>query len=231
MAERMVDAGAPPSRITLAPNAVQAADFEWAPRDQSLAGELGIPIEARVIGYISSLVEYEGIDTLIEAFAAVCKATSQPVHLVLVGEGSEGERLRLLARSRGLVNVSFTGQVPHHEVHRYYSLIDLFVVPRTPQQVCQLVTPLKPFEAFASGRTVVFSDVRALREIAEDSGAAALFEAGNADSLADLLLMLLQDPERCHELALRGYDWVRSARSWQANVAAYQQVYASLGAH
>jgi len=55
---------------------------------------------------------------------------------------------------------------------------------------------MKPFEAFATGRTVVLSDVRALASIAAESGAAELFRAGDPDSLASVLLALLRNPDR-----------------------------------
>ena len=187
---RIAQAGVPPSRVTLAPNAVRATDFGWTPRDASLADSLAISADELVIGYISSLVEYEGIDTLIDAFRLVQAVTDRALRLLIVGDGDERSRLEAMAEQVEAGGVTFTGQVQHADVSRYYSLIDIFVVPRMPRTVCQLVTPLKPFEAFASGRTVVFSDVEALKEIAEDSGAAAIFEAGNARALADVLIEL-----------------------------------------
>ena len=229
MVRRIAQAELPPSRVTLAPNAVQATDFDWVPRDAALADGLGISADELVIGYISSMVEYEGIDILIDAFRLVRAATDRPLRLLLVGDGDERRRLEAMAERVEAGGVIFTGQVQHADVSRYYSLIDLFVVPRTPHRVCQLVTPLKPFEAFASGRTVVFSDVEALMEIAEDSGAAVTFEAGNAQALADVLLELLADPARRAQLARQGHEWVRSARTWESNAAAYLAVYRELG--
>jgi glycosyltransferase involved in cell wall biosynthesis len=92
------------------------------------------------------------------------------------------------------------------------------------------VTPLKPYEAFSTGRTVVLSNVRALAALAEQSGAAELFEAGDAQSLAKVLLALLADPARRRHLADTGAAWVRSHASWAANAATYRGLYADLGA-
>jgi glycosyltransferase involved in cell wall biosynthesis len=112
----------------------------------------------------------------------------------------------------------------------YYGLIDVFVVPRLPATVCHLVTPLKPFEAFSTGRTVVLSDVRALASIAEESGAAETFVAGDAGSLSEVLLRLLMEPGRRKELAATGAAWVRSKRTWSANASTYMELYRRLGA-
>jgi glycosyltransferase involved in cell wall biosynthesis len=139
--------------------------------------------------------------------------------LLVVGDGPVREELRRQAVGLGLDDAIFTGRVPHGEVLGYYSLIDVFVVPRKPVEVCHLVTPLKPFEAFSTGRTVVLSDVRALARVARDSGAAELFSAGDAESLADVLVGLLRDPRRRSELAAAGASWVRAERTWAANAA------------
>jgi glycosyltransferase involved in cell wall biosynthesis len=153
-----------------------------------------------------------------------------PVRLLVVGDGPEREPLRRKARALGLDDAIFTGAVPHTQVLDYYSLIDLFVVPRRPDEVCHLVTPLKPFEAFATGRTVVLSDVRALAAIARESQAAELFAAGDPAALADVLAKLLSDPDRCRELAGRGAQWVRGHRTWAANAGIYAALYAGLTA-
>jgi glycosyltransferase involved in cell wall biosynthesis len=72
--------------------------------------------------------------------------------------------------------------------------------------------------------------VKALSEIAEDSGAAMLFEAGNAESLARVLRELVEAPELRRALAERGAAWVRKERGWDANVAVHRRVYEALAA-
>jgi len=231
MADRIVAGGVDPHRVSVVPNAVSVDLFPRLSRDEELAEQLKIPASATVIGYISSIVEYEGIDTLISAFSRLIVRASEQTVLLIVGDGLELENLRQMANERGLgpSEVIFTGRVRHDEVLRYYSLIDVFVVPRKPAEVCHMVTPLKPFEAFSTGRTVVLSDVRALAGIAEQSQAAELFEAGNPDSLADVLAGLLADPLRRRDLAEAGALWVRAERTWEHNADLYMKVYEELG--
>lgn len=229
MEKHIVETGYDPARISIVPNAVSVDDFPVLGRDQELATEFGYTDDTLVVGYISSIVEYEGIDTLIEAYDVLSRATDKKVKLLLVGDGAFASTLKIKRESMGTSGVTFAGAIPHEEILRYYSLIDIFVVPRRPARVCQLVTPLKPFEAFSTGRVVVMSNVDALKEIAEDSGAAELFEAGNAESLANVLARLIEDDDRRRFLSEKGAEWVRQERTWKANAEKYLEVYGKLG--
>ncbi|MGP9681655.1 glycosyltransferase [Brachybacterium sp. AOP3-A1-3] len=218
-----------PDRVTIVPNAVDTDAFPVQERDEDLAAQIGLPEGSVTIGYISSIVEYEGIDTLLEAFRIAQLSSGVPMCLLLVGDGDYTSTLRQHAADAGIANVYFTGRVPHEDILRYYGLIDVFVVPRKKSDVTDLVTPLKPFEAFSTGRTVVLSDVGALREIATQCQAVELFRAGDAEDLARVLQRLLVDPDLRGDLASRAANWVRNHRTWLGNVGEYYRVYRKLG--
>jgi glycosyltransferase involved in cell wall biosynthesis len=197
-------------------------------RDEELAQSLGIGKDDVTVGYISSLVSYEGIDTLVEA-VKLLRDTGRPVHGLIVGDGDQRERLQQLAAQRGIGDVvHFTGRVPHDQVLSYYSLIDVFVVPRRNDRVCRLVTPLKPFEAMSTGRALVMSSVQALADIAAESGSAATFEPENAEDLVRVLDGLVDDEEQRSALARQGASWVREHRTWELNAQRYLEVYRGL---
>lgn len=229
MKVHIVEAGLKPEKVTIVPNAVDAEDFPVVGRPDALARKHNIADGDLVIGYISSIVEYEGIDILIEAFSEVQKSTNRKIHLLLVGDGPVLGALKAQRDRDDISDVVFTGRVPHEDILSYYGLIDIFCVPRRPTDVCRLVTPLKPFEAFSSGRAVVLSDVEALQEIADDSGAALLFRAGDAHSLAKSISRLIDDGDLRVELAKRGAEWARAERTWSNNAKIYADVYSSLG--
>lgn len=229
MREHIIDRGEDPERISVTPNGVLPSDFPVVEPDLELKDRLDIPREVPVIGYITSVVEYEGIDTLVEAFAQMMHQ-GVDARLLLVGDGPVRKALQEQAKNLGIAaKCCFTGRIPHEEVLDYYSIIDLFVVPRKNRAVCRLVTPLKPFEAFSTGRAVVVSDVDALREIAGQSGAAATFRAEDPNNLAQLLSRLLEDPQARAEMSEKGAAWVRAERSWQSIADRYDEPYRRLG--
>ncbi|WP_158292560.1 glycosyltransferase [Serinibacter arcticus] len=229
MQSRIVAAGLDGSNVTIVPNAVDASRFEAAHFREDLAEELGIPRGAVVIGSVTSVVEYEGLDVLVEAFAVATRSSDVPLWLMIVGDGPVLDQLRTQVETHGLTNVSITGRVPHDRIVDYYGLIDIFVVPRRDIEVCRLVTPLKPFEALAAGCALLMSDLDALREIAEDCGSVRLFRPDDVSALAAELSNMANAPSERRLMAERGRAWVRRERSWESNASAYTRVYASLG--
>jgi glycosyltransferase involved in cell wall biosynthesis len=113
-------------------------------------------------------------------------------------------------------------------VREYHAVLDVFVVPRTRDRVCQLVTPLKPVEAMASGRAVVVSAVRALEEIVTDEVTGLLAPPQDAGALADRLQQLLSSPQLRKDLGHNAREWVARDRTWAHSVQRYRDAYARL---
>jgi glycosyltransferase involved in cell wall biosynthesis len=230
MVDRIVGDGIPPEKVTIVPNAIDPAAFPSTERDRTVARRHGIADDEPIVGYISSLSKYEGIETLIKATATLRRAGSR-VRCLIVGDGDARERLeRVAARQDVAEAVVFTGRVPHTDVAGYYAALDVFVVPRRDERVSRLLQPLKPFEALASGLPLVVSDLPALRLIVDRSGAGRSFTPDDPESLASVLGELLDDEGLRAELGRRGSDHVQAHHTWTANAERYRQIYGALGA-
>jgi glycosyltransferase involved in cell wall biosynthesis len=204
--------------------------FHVPGRDTALAERLGILPGETIVGYISTFSRYEGIRFLIDAVARL-RADGRAVRCLLVGDGEERVALEAQASALGIAGqVIFTGRVPHAQVLAYYGLIDIFVIPRTSDRVSQLVTPLKPYEAMATGRPVVFSRVPALAEMVEDGVTGLGFGPEDPGDLASVLGGLLVDMPRRVVLGSAGREWVTRHRTWRENGKRYLELYRSLGA-
>jgi hypothetical protein len=182
-----------------------------------------------ILGHISSFTEYEGVRYLIEAIAILLEE-SHGVGGLLVGDGSELDALKAQAEQLGIAdNIVFTGRVPYSDILRYYSLIDIFVVPRTADRVSQLVTPLKPFEAMATGRAVVLSRVDALHGMILEGKTGLTFRSEDPRDLAAVVLPLVNNPVQRQSLGLAARDWVVANRSWRQNGQRCLELYRSMG--
>jgi len=220
--------GVPEAGVTVIPNAVNVASFAYdVPSDVALRHELGLD-DAFVVGFVGSFYAYEGLDLLLEALPLVLREVPH-ARVLLVGGGPEEKALKAMARTLGIADkVIFTGRVPHAEVQRHYSIVDVLAYPRRPMRLTELVTPLKPLEAMAQGRLLVASDVGGHRELIRDGETGVLFRAGDAAALAAAIARLFSEPERWPVLREHGRRFVENERSWASSVARYRGVYDSL---
>lgn len=219
-----IDAG----KIMISPNGVDLGLFgEPLPHDTALAKELGIE-GAETIGFIGSFYDYEGLDGLIEAMPALV-ALRPKMHLVLVGGGPCDAALMAQAAASPVADrIHFVGRVPHQQVERYYSVIDVLVYPRKHMRLTDLVTPLKPLEAMAQRRLVAASDVGGHRELIRDGDTGTLFKPDDPAALADSVAKLFGAREGWDSRRERGRAFVETERSWAINVGRYDSVYQRL---
>jgi len=220
--------GVAAQRVTVIPNAVDIDGFEpGGTPDPLLRTTLGLD-GCSVIGFIGSFYAYEGLDLLLEALPKI-RASGHDVRVLLVGGGPQESALKAQVKKLGLDHlVVFTGRVPHAEVKRYYDLIDVLAYPRHSMRLTELVTPLKPLEAMAQGRLLVASDVGGHRELIRHGETGMLFQAGSAQSLADVIVQLLGQRADWPRLRHAGRQHVESERNWRTSVGRYVDVYRSV---
>ncbi len=228
MRDEIIDRGVDPGKILIVPNGVSDDFLRPLPDGTALRAQLGIAPGELAVGLVSSLVAHEGIGTLLEA-VKLLRDSGAAVRALIVGDGPERASLQRHASSLG-IDAVFTGRVPMAKVRDYHAALDVFVVPRTPDRVCQLVTPLKPVEAMASGLPVVVSAVKALGEIVKDKVTGLQAAPQDPAALAQCLRELLEQPELRRELGRNAREWVAAGRTWEHNAQRYRDAYARLGA-
>ncbi|MGO9444955.1 MAG: TIGR04063 family PEP-CTERM/XrtA system glycosyltransferase [Thiobacillaceae bacterium] len=221
----LIRRGIPGEKITVIPNGVDIEKFSLSGEpDVTLSTKLALEGK-RVLGFIGSFYAYEGLDLLLDALPEIL--SHQPdVKILLVGGGPQEANLRAQAKRLGVDDkVVFTGRVPHHEVNRYYDLVDVLVYARHLMRLTDLVTPLKPLEAMAQGRLFVASDVGGHKELIQDGRTGILFPAGDAMALSQTVVSLLNHPDQWPRLRANGRHFVETERNWKVSVARYEQVY------
>ena len=218
-------------KIGLSPNGVDLALFgDPVARDDALAHELGIGA-GPVVGFIGSFYDYEGLDDLVAALPAL-RQRHPHAQLLLVGGGPMDEALRAQAAASPAGDaIVFTGRVPHAEVERYYSLIDVLAYPRKHSRLTDLVTPLKPLEAMAQRRIVAASDVGGHRELITDGQTGLLFPPDDPMRMAASLADFIDRRDSWPTMREAGRAHVAAHHDWARNVQRYQRVYQDLIGH
>ncbi len=227
--DAIVERGIPSEKVIIVPNGVDTSVFSPRDPDQELVRSLRLN-GCFVVGFIGSLGSLEGMPLMIEAFKEIHRREPR-ARLVIVGDGQDAERLRQATTAAGLdAVVTMTGLVPHDQILRYYSVMDVLVYPRIDARINQTVTPLKPLEAMAMGKVCLASDVGGLKELVQDDVTGLLFKAGDVGDLANKTLTLAADPDLRQRLAAQGQAMVRRDREWSAVAARYADIYRQAGA-
>ena len=218
-------------KIGVSPNGVDLALFgDPVARDDALAHALGIGA-GPVVGFIGSFYDYEGLDDLVAALPAL-RQRHPHAQLLLVGGGPMEEALRAQAAASPAGDaIVFTGRVPHAEVERYYSLIDVLAYPRKHSRLTDLVTPLKPLEAMAQRRIVAASDVGGHRELITDGQTGLLFPPDDPMRMAASLADFIDRRDSWPTMREAGRAHVAAHHDWARNVQRYQRVYQDLIGH
>jgi len=212
--DEMVKRGVPAQKIEILPNGVVSDRFKPLDRNEKLAQELKIENKT-VIGFVGSFVQYEGLEYIVDAVEILVNKGKKDIVALMVGDGAVWQEIVDRVEKKGLQEYFiFTGRIPHEEVEEYYSLVDIAPLPRKGLPVCEMVSPLKPFEAMAMEKVVLSSDVAALAEIVQDGYNGMLFEKDNVEDLANKIELLANDTKLREKLGKQAREWVVKERDW-----------------
>jgi PEP-CTERM/exosortase A-associated glycosyltransferase len=228
----LINRGFNSNKFTVIANAVNIEQFELiTAHDKKNNNDLLESLKLQycdVLGFLGSFYAYEGLDLVIDAMPTVL-ACNPKARLLLVGGGPQEIALKAQVEALNLKEkVIFTGRVPHADVGKYYSLVDLLVYPRKSMRLTHLVTPLKPLEAMAQGKAVIASDVGGHKELISDNETGFLFSAGDSHELAQRLVELLADKNKLNSVVHAGRAYVEDVRNWQNSVRNYLPIYDAL---
>jgi glycosyltransferase involved in cell wall biosynthesis len=181
--------------------------------------------DAPVLGFFGSLYRYEGITWLIRAVAELRRRGNR-FNLLIIGRGEEQERVRAAVREYALEDsVRLIDHVPHDQISRYYSVVDVMVFPRLSVRITELVTPLKPLEAMALQKPILASGVGGHRELIEHEHTGLLFAAEDIPSFCDQAERLLRVPGLRVQLGKNARAYVQQEKDWNVLARRYQDIY------
>jgi glycosyltransferase involved in cell wall biosynthesis len=154
--------------------------------------------------FLGRIAEEKGISTLLEAWKTLI--TQMPSAQLLLLGGVESEHMKefwvktieRLGLSR---NVTVSGFVSDEEIVRLLKSSRVFVFPSTAEGFGLAIV-----EAMAAGLPCILSDLPAIKENFHST--AVFVTPGDVGGLAQSVLDLLSDPEKCRELAENGQKLV-----------------------
>ena len=215
--------GVPRDRIHVIPGGVDVDRFAISTSRAECRRALGWPTDRPIVLCVRRLVRRVGVDTLVEAAAAL--RTRVPDALVLIaGRGPLERELQARIAALGLHDhVRLIGFVADELLPTACRAADLSVVPTTALEGFGLTT----IESLAAGTPCVVTPVGGLTDVVSPFAPQLVTDSSSAASVADVLVRALRgeialpDAATCAAYARRGFDWpVVAARVRQVYEAA-----------
>jgi glycosyltransferase involved in cell wall biosynthesis len=174
--------------------------------------------------YFGRISREKGVDVLVDAFARLRSSSS--IRLIIVGLGSR-ESLRALREKIQ------TAQLPNVQLQDPMSGETLFTTIRNAAcvvvpSICYENMPQVVLESYAHGKPVIASNLGSLPEVVEDRVTGSLFQAGNADDLAEKIGSLASDKERLRRMGQAALEKVRSGHSPEIHYQALMSLFSQL---
>jgi len=168
---------------------------------------------------VARLHKYKGIEYLIEAMRFLQDQIPES-KLYILGKGAEEENLKKLAKKLGLERrVEFIqNPIPNYEMPFLYGECDVYVQP-------SIIEPygIAVLEAMACGKPVIGTKVGGMRDTIKDGETGFLVEPGNAEEIADRI-MILRDENRRVKMGKNAREWIVDNFDWMVIGKRYQEV-------
>jgi len=206
--EELMRRGIDGNKIYIVPNGVDTEKMKPTEKNIDLLNKLNWNRKF-VVGFIGSVVDYEGLKLLVEAAEKLMKSGHDDFRYMIVGDGNDLENLKKLVEEKELSRLFlFMGRIPYEDVNKYYSIMNVACYPRLNWEVCAIVSPKKPFEAMAYGIPVVSSSVRANSYFIEDGVNGLIHKSENSDSIVEKLKLLYEDDKLTQKIGSNGRKWI-----------------------
>jgi len=155
-----------------------------------LRQELGIPLDAFVVGSVGRLMPIKGIEYLIRGFGLLMRdGEAQSNRLIIVGDGPLRISLDQLAQEQGVAaQTMFLGE--RRDVYDVMRAFDVFTLPSLHEGV-----PMVLLEAMAIGVPIVASGVGGIPEVVTDGKEASLIPAQDPQAIVKALRALRDSTE------------------------------------
>lgn len=170
-------------------------DFNIFDKDRNypdIRAALGIKQEDVVITNVAALDVRKGQEYLIKA--AVELRTQYPIHIFLVGEGNDEDKLKVLVRTyQAEEYIHFLGR--RKDINCILASTDIFVLPSIHEGL-----PNALMEAMAMGLPCIATDVGGVRQLIEDGIDGIVISSKSVCGIVEGVKSLLSHPELAEKL-------------------------------
>lgn len=199
--------GIPPDKIKIIENAVDTELFKPVDIDPVTIEKLGLK-DRFVVTYIGTIGYTHGAEVILKAAPEIKRRIPELLFL-LVGSGSDKDRLLKLSRESGLDNVRFLDPQPKDSIPTFINASGISLVLSIKQPLLHKTIFAKVFEPMACGKPIIVGAMGETRNIVVEKAVGGIgFEPENAQDLIYSITKLYHDPVLRRKLGENGRKYV-----------------------
>ncbi len=212
-----------PGQFEVVPSGVDIADFNVPPgARESTRRQLGIPLDAPVVGILARLDPLKGQSDLIEILPELA-AKHPGLKLLIVGDGWNRSQLEVQVAQQGMRDqVIFTGLVPPGRVPLMLAAMDVNTLPSYQEGQARTLV-----QALLCGCGIVGYAVGGIPEVCIHGETGRLAPMGDKAGLAREINNLLSDPVERRRLAAQGEKLARERFDSRIMIQRLEKIYAT----
>lgn len=204
-------------------NGIDLSRFTTTGPGAAIYKKFRIPKDRVVVSYVGRLDSEKHIHVLIDAFNKVLQRSKTPAHLLIVGGGTDSERLENHVYELGIHdNVTFTGRVTDDEIVELHKVGDIFAMPSPAELQC-----IAALEAMSSGKPVVAVNAGAVYELCQTDRNGYLCEKDDDEQMAQALQKLIDDEKLRKKFAKESLA-IAKTHDMNHTLDQFEEIYASV---
>ena len=209
----IVNKGVPKSKVLFFPNGADTTVFTPSLRDTKIASDLGLEGKHLIL-YAGTIGYAHGLDVALHAMANI-GARVPSAYLIIIGDGSERERLTQAAKELDLNNVSFLPAKPPEYIARLYSVATAGLACLRPLPFFEGARSSKIFPIMSSGKPVVYSGAGEGARLVLEAQAGIVTTPGDSEALSEAFVVLITDRKKAEEYGRNGRDYIVKNLGWE----------------
>ncbi|UCC38804.1 MAG: glycosyltransferase family 4 protein [Candidatus Aminicenantes bacterium] len=210
-------------KYLIAHDGVNLKDFDLKLARTEIRKILDLPEKAFIAGYIGGLFEGRGLEVILKLSTLL----KDVIFVIVGGEGKYLASFNEKVKELKLNNLIAKGFVPYEMIPFYLRASDILLMPyqtrvlhrQKKHDTASYMSPLKMFEYMASGRPIISSDIKVLKEVLTDRDNALLANPEEIDEWVEAVALLKREAAVGENLGNKArkdvekYSWDERARN------------------
>jgi len=219
----LLNLGVSESKTVIIENGVDITKYKELPKFKMTKKKHGF--FGPVLLYVGRIAWHKSLEKVIEALPSITKGFPSAKFLMVGPDCANGSTnlLRLAKKLRVEDSVVMTGRVSESQLHFYYSIADVFILPSLYEGLS-----LSMLEAMASKIPLIMCSSAEVSDVLTHGEDALILKDGTNDEISGSVNLLLNQSGLREKLRQNAYGLVLRKYTWKAVVDKLESIYEEL---